>query len=150
MHVGLIKRLFPDAKIVNTVRDPLDNALSVYFLHLDHGMAYALDLLDIGHYQRQQQRLMAHWKSLYPNDILDFDYDAFVARPRPPLERLLAFLDLDWDDGCLAFHRLDNAVKTASVWQVREALYQRSSGRARHYQRQLAPLKAWLADGDTH
>lgn len=144
MHIGLIKRLFPDAKVVNTVRDPLDNALSVYFLHLDHGMAYALDLIDIGHYQRQQQRLMAHWKSLYPDDILTFDYDAFVTDPRVPLERLLAFLGLEWDDRCLAFHRLDNAVKTASVWQVREPLYRRSSGRARHYQRQLAPLKAWL------
>ena len=146
MHVGLIKRLFPDAKVVNTVRDPLDNALSVYFLHLDPGMAYALDLLDIGHYQGQQQRLMDHWKSLYPNDIRDFDYDAFVAEPTPGLERLLAFLGLDWDPGCLAFHQLDNAVKTASVWQVREPLYQRSSGRARHYQRQLAPLKAWLEE----
>ncbi|MBI5941792.1 MAG: sulfotransferase [Caulobacterales bacterium] len=147
MHVGLIKRLFPDAKIVNTVRDPLDNALSVYFLHLDHGMAYALDLLDIGHYQRQQQRLMTHWKALYPDDIFAFDYDAFVADPRGPLERLLALLDLDWDENCLSFHRLDNAVKTASVWQVREPLYQRSSGRSRHYQRQLAPLKAWLEGG---
>lgn len=146
MHVGLIKRLFPDAKVVNTVRDPLDNALSVYFLHLDPGMAYALDLLDIGHYQGQQQRLMDHWKSLYPNDIRDFDYDAFVAEPTPGLERLLAFLGLDWDPGCLAFHQLDNAVKTASVWQVREPLYRRSSGRARHYQRQLAPLKAWLEE----
>ena len=146
MHIGLIKRLFPDAKVVNTVRDPLDNALSVYFLHLDPGMAYALDLLDIGHYQGQQRRLMDHWKSLYPNDILDFDYDAFVAEPTPGLERLLAFLGLDWDPGCLAFHQLDNAVKTASVWQVREPLYRRSSGRARHYQRQLAPLKAWLEE----
>ena len=146
MHIGLIKRLFPDAKVVNTVRDPLDNALSVYFLHLDPGMAYALDLLDIGHYQGQQQRLMDHWKSLYPNDIRDFDYDAFVAEPTPGLERLLAFLGLDWDPGCLAFHQLDNAVKTASVWQVREPLYRRSSGRARHYQRQLAPLKAWLEE----
>ena len=146
MHIGLIKRLFPDAKVVNTVRDPLDNALSVYFLHLDPGMAYALDLLDIGHYQGQQQRLMDHWKSLYPNDILNFDYDAFVAEPTPGLERLLAFLGLDWDPGCLAFHQLDNAVKTASVWQVREPLYRRSSGRARHYQRQLAPLKAWLEE----
>lgn len=147
MHVGLIKRLFPDARIVNTVRDPLDNALSVYFLHLDHGMAYALDLLDIGHHQRQQQRMMAHWKALYPGDILEFDYDAFVADPRPALESLLAFLGLDWDDNCLGFHRLDNAVKTASAWQVREPLYQRSSGRSRHYQRQLAPLKAWLEGG---
>ncbi|MFZ4605903.1 MAG: tetratricopeptide repeat-containing sulfotransferase family protein [Caulobacter sp.] len=148
MHVWLIKRLFPQAKIINSVRDPLDNALSVFFLHLDHGMAYALDLMDIGHYQRQQRRLMSHWKSLYPNDIFEFNYDAFVADPRPPLERLLAFLGLDWDDRCLAFHQRDNAVKTASVWQVREPLYQRSSGRAGHYARQSAPLKAWLADQD--
>lgn len=147
LHVGLIKRLFPGAKIVNTVRDPLDNALSVFFLHLDHGMAYALDLMDIGHYLGQQQRLMAHWKALYPEDVIDFDYDAFVAEPRPALARLLAFLNLDWDDDCLAFHRLDNAVKTASVWQVREPLYQRSSGRWRRYERQLAPLKAWLERG---
>ena len=146
LHVGLIKRLFPDAKIVNTVRDPLDNALSVFFLHLDHGMAYALDLLDIGHYLRQQQRLMAHWKALYPDDVIDFDYDALVADPRARLEPLLTALGLDWDDRCLAFHQLDNAVKTASVWQVREPLYRRASGRSRHYERQLAPLKAWLEE----
>jgi len=145
-HVGLIKRLFPDAKIINTVREPLDNALSVFFLHLDHGMAYALDLMDIGHYLRQQQRLMAHWKALYPDDVIDFDYDAFVADPRGRLEPLLGALGLDWDDNCLAFHQLDNAVKTASVWQVREPLYQRASGRSRHYERQLAPLKAWLEE----
>jgi hypothetical protein len=144
LHIGLIKRLFPDAKIINTVRNPLDNALSVYFLHLDHGMGYALDLMDIGHYLAQERRLMAHWKALYPDDILDFDYDTFVAEPRPALERLLAFLGLDWDDNCLAFHKLDNAVKTASVWQVREPLYQRASGRSRHYQRQLATLRTWL------
>ncbi len=144
LHIGLIKRLFPGAKIVNTIREPLDNALSVYFLHLDHGMGYALNLMDIGHYLAQERRLMAHWKSLYPGDILDFDYDGFVAGPKPALERLLAFLGLDWDDNCLAFHRLDNAVKTASVWQVREPLYRRASGRSRHYQRQLAPLRAWL------
>ena len=145
-HVGLIKRLFPDAKIINTVRAPLDNALSVFFLHLDHSMAYALDLMDIGHYLRQQQRLMAHWKTLYPDDVIDFDYDAFVADPRSRLEPLLGALGLDWDDNCLAFHQLDNAVKTASVWQVREPLYQRASGRSRHYERQLAPLKAWLEE----
>jgi hypothetical protein len=66
-------------------------------------------------------------------DILDFDYDAFVREPRPAVERLLAFCGLDWEDDCMSFHRVGNAVKTASVWQVREPLYQRSSGRWRNY-----------------
>src|ERR1019366_1705883 len=49
LYIGLIKRLFPDAKIVHTVRDPLDNCLSIFLLHLDHRMSYALDLADTGH-----------------------------------------------------------------------------------------------------
>ncbi len=144
LHIGLIKRLFPDARIVNTVRDPLDNILSVFFLHLDHGMTYALNIDDTAHYLVQQRRLMAHWRALWPDDILDFDYDAFVADPRPHAERLLAFCDLAWDDACLAFHRTDSNVRTASVWQVREPLYRRASGRWRNYERHLGPVMAWL------
>ena len=109
-------------------------------------MGYALDLMDTAHYYRQYRRLMAHWKSLYGADILDFDYDTFVRGPGPAIERLLAFCGLDWEDGCLDFHRVSNAVKTASVWQVREPLYQRSSGRWRHYARQVEPLRAYLGD----
>lgn len=146
LYIGLIKSLFPDAKIVHTVRDALDNCLSVYFLHLAHAMGYALDLLDTGHYYRQYRMLMAHWKALYGGDIFDFDYDAFVRGPKPVTERLLDFCGLEWDEACLDFHRTRNAVKTASVWQVREPLYTRSSGRARHYEKQIAPLRAYLQD----
>jgi tetratricopeptide (TPR) repeat protein len=64
LYIGLIKTLFPAARIVHTTRNPLDNCLSVFFLHLDHSMPYALDLLDIGHYYSQYRRLMAHWRAL--------------------------------------------------------------------------------------
>jgi tetratricopeptide (TPR) repeat protein len=144
LYIGLIKSMFPHARIIHTTRDPLDNCLSVFFLHLDHSMGYALDLMDIGHYYRQYQRLMAHWKSLYGADILDFDYDAFVREPRPAVERLLAFCGVEWSEDCMNFQHVPNAVKTASVWQVREPLYQRSSGRWRNYERHLSPLREYL------
>jgi len=147
LHVGLIKTLFPAAKIVHTTRNLLDNCLSVYFLHLDHSMGYALDLEDIGHYALQERRLMAHWKALYGDDILDFDYDEFVAAPREQTARLLAFCGLEWDEACLSFHEVRNAVKTASVWQVREPLYRRSSGRWKNYARHLERLRAFLGYG---
>jgi hypothetical protein len=109
-------------------------------------MGYAFDLMDIGHYYRQYRRLMAHWKSLYGADILDFDYDAFVRGPKPAVEKLLAFCGLEWEESCLSFHGVRNAVKTASVWQVREPVYQRSSGRWRNYERQLVRLREYLRD----
>ncbi len=146
MHIGLIKTLFPNARIVHTTRHPLDNALSVFFLHLDPSMAYAMDLADIGHHYRQYRRLMAHWKSLYGADILDFDYDRFVLEPRAAVAGLLEFCGLDWQESCMAFERVRNAVRTASVWQVRQPLYRHASGRWRNYERHLAPLRAALGD----
>jgi len=146
LYLGLIKSLFPDAKIVHTTRDPLDNCLSIYFLHLDHSMGYALDLADIAHYYVQYRRLMAHWKTLCGADIFDLDYDALVREPRPTIERLTAFNSLEWEDALLSFEQSARAVKTASVWQVRERLYQRSSGRWRNYAAHLAKLQAYLRE----
>lgn len=140
LHIGLIKTIFPSAKIVHTRRNRLDNLLSLYFLHLDPAMAYALDLEDAAHWYGQYRRLMAHWVTLYPGDILDVDYDELVREPDPALERLLGFLKLDWEDGLLHFHRKGSSVKTASVWQVRQPLHTRSSGRWRNYQKQLERL----------
>jgi Sulfotransferase family len=144
LHIGLIKTIFPNAKIVHTLRNPADNLLSLYFLHLDPSMAYALDLDDAAHWYGQYRRLMAHWKSLYGDDILDVDYDALVEDPETVVRELLDFCGLDWDPGCLEFNRRGRAVRTASVWQVREPLYKRSSGRWRNYARHLDRLHAAL------
>ena len=147
LHIGLIKALFPGARIIHTVRDPMDVGLSNLFLHLDGSMAYAGDLADTGHWIRAHDRLMAHWKALYPDEILTVDYDALVRDPRPAIEAVLSFCGLEWDDACLDFHKAGGAVRTASVWQVREPLYQRSSGRWRAYQQHLGPLRAALDAG---
>ena len=145
LHIGLIKAMFPGARIVHTVREPLDVILSNWFLHLDRSMGHALDLGDLAHWHVQYVRLMRHWKTLYP-DILDLDYDALVVEPRPAIERLLGYCGLDWEEAVLDFHKAAAPVRTASVWQVREPLYRRSSGRWRNYERHLDGVRAALGD----
>jgi tetratricopeptide (TPR) repeat protein len=134
LHIGLIKTLFPDAKIVHTRRNRLDNLLSLYFLHLGPGMPYALDLADAAHWYAEYERLMEHWRALYPDDIFDLDYDSLVEQPERILRKTLDFLGLGWEDGLLDFHQREATVKTASVWQVRERLHSRSSGRWKNYE----------------
>ena len=142
-----IKRLFPDAKIIHTTRHPIGNGLSIFQQHLNPRVAgYSCDLADIGHHYGEYRRLMAHWKTLYPDSIFDFDYDTFVREPQPALRGLLDFLGLDWDARCLEFHRLRNTVKTGSYWQVRQPLHGSASERWRHYDAHLAPLRATLRD----
>ncbi|MBX3703722.1 MAG: sulfotransferase [Steroidobacteraceae bacterium] len=132
--LGLLKGLFPNARFVHTVREPRDTGLSIWFQQLDGRVAYANDLANIAHHWTLCRRLMGHWQGLFGEAIFDADYDAFVAEPRPVAQALLDFLGLDWREECLDFSLRPNRVRTASVWQVREPLYGRSSGRWRRYQ----------------
>ena len=145
LHIGLIKTLFPNAKIVHTRRNALDNILSVYFLHFDHSISYGLDLDDTAHWYKQHLKLMEHWKSLYGDDIHELDYDEVVSDPRPAVEGLLEFCGLEWEEACLAKQPARSPVRTASVWQVRQPLHARSSGRWRNYERHLGRIRAALA-----
>lgn len=146
-YLGMLRAVFPNARFVNTMRDPRDTALSIFFQQFDGRLAYAADLADIAHHYGQYRRLMDHWRGLFGESIFDADYDAYVRDPRGVTERLLAFLGLPWHEGCLEFHRNENRVRTASVTQVREPLYARSSGRWQNYERQLAPFLAALVPG---
>ena len=146
LHIGLILRVFPDARILHTVRDPRDTCLSTYFLHLSQDKTYATDLSNLGHHYRAYSRLMNHWKSVAGAQIFDVDYDALVSSPETVIRSTLDFLDLPFEQDCLNFQSSRAPVKTASVWQVREPLYTRSSGRWRNYESHLKPLFEALND----
>ncbi|NEZ02757.1 tetratricopeptide repeat protein [Wenzhouxiangella sp. XN201] len=148
LFIGLIRRLFPDARVIHTVRNPLDTALSIYMHHLDPRMApYACALDSIGHYYLQYRRLMSHWQAAFPGLIHEVRYDELVADPEPVIRSMLEFLELDWEKACLDFHRSRSAVRTASYWQVRQPLYKSASGRWRHYENHLRALRQQLIDG---
>jgi len=142
MHLGLIKAMFPAAKIVYTKREPLDNCLSVYFQQLGGNLAYATDLEHIADYYKQQERLLEHWQACFGENIFILNYDDMVRTPEPVLRQLLDFLGLEWDERCLQFQDSENQVKTASVWQVREELHSGSSGRWRNYEAGVEKIKA--------
>lgn len=147
-HVGLIKLLFPNARILHLQRDPRDVAISNYFVDYAAkfgGMGFAYDLTWIGEQLVDHQRLMAHWHRVFPGEILEVDYDLLVEDVEGWAQRIIAYLDLPWEAGVLSFQQLDRAVKTASVWQVRQPVYTTSKAKWRCYAAHLAPLEAALA-----
>jgi hypothetical protein len=87
---------------------------------------------------------MAHWERLFGEDIFTLDYDELVRDPTSVTEALLRFCGLDWEDACLQPHRVKGEVKTASVWQVREPVHRRSSGRWQNYANELRELASRL------
>ena len=146
MHLGFIATILPGAKIIYCRRDPLDNAISVYFTDFMAEHEYSNDLRAIGRLIRGMRAQMAHWEAVLDTRMLTVDYEALVANPEPVIRAMVAHVDLAWDDTCLRHHEVARAVRTASAWQVRQPVYKRSAGRARRYERFLAPLREELGD----
>lgn len=143
-YLGLIALLFPGAKIIHCRRQPLDLCLSLYFQLFEAGNPYAYDLLTIGHYFREYERLMAHWHRVLPLPVYDLHYEDLVENLEENARKLIDFIGLEWDDRCLAFHQQQRAVLTASAWQVRQPIYKKSVQRWKNYEEFLGPLKESL------
>jgi tetratricopeptide (TPR) repeat protein len=144
LHIGLIKTLFPEARIIHTRRNVLDTLLSTYFLQFGDGVVYGSDLLEAAHYYVQYARLMAHWRALYGADIIDLDYDALVVDPHAAVSAVLDALGLPWDAACLGEPNAPLAVRTASAWQVRRPIHRHSLHRWQRYRAQLGDAIALL------
>jgi tetratricopeptide (TPR) repeat protein len=147
LYCGLIALALPRARIIHTVRDPIDTCLSIYSKLFVGHHPYAYDLAELGRYYRAYGQLMAHWRRVLPEGmIIDLPYESVVDDLEGQTRRLLAHCGLPWDESCLNFHRTDRAVRTASATQVRQPIYRSSVGRWRPSADQLAPLVTALAD----
>jgi tetratricopeptide (TPR) repeat protein len=146
-YVGFIRAALPNAKIICLRRDPLDACLSNFRQLFALGFSYydyTYDLRDVGRYYACFDRLMAHWRKLWPDAVLELRYERLVANQEAETRRLLEFCELSWQPECLAFERNPAPVATASATQVRSALNAGSIGRWRLYAPELAPLIAEL------
>jgi tetratricopeptide (TPR) repeat protein len=144
----LIAALFPAARIILCQRDLRDVCLSCYFHRFTAGQLFAYDLADCGRRALEVDRLATHWLRVLPLEMLVIDYEELVADLAGESRRLIEFLGLEWEPACLDFHLTKRPVFTASSWQVRQPLYNRSVGRWRHYERHLGPLLAVLGRGE--
>jgi|GEM_PF-4600071 len=92
MYLGLIKRLFPKAKIIYCQRSPLDTCVLLYFKYFIQGHAYSYDMKNLASYYQQQALLMAHWQSAFADDIITVDYEKLVKEPEKQLSNINRFL----------------------------------------------------------
>lgn len=140
LAVGLIALLFPKAKFIHTIRDPIDTCLSIFFQRFNNNHTYSFDLINLGHYYKQYKRLMQHWHEVLPGRILDVKYEDTIADPEYWSRKLISDIGLEWDNACLSPHKLERTVKTASHWQVRQPIYKTSVQRWKNYEQYLQPL----------
>ena len=142
--VGFLHLVLPDASIVDSRRHPLDACLSCYRQLFARGQTFTYDLLDIGEYFLEYERMMDHWHAVLPGKVLTLQYEELVTDFDGQVRRLLEHCRLPFEEACLRFHETQRPVRTASSEQVRQPIHGRSIGFWRNYEQHLGELKEVL------
>ncbi len=133
--------MFPNCKIINCTRNPIDICLSNYKnIFTSHRLNFSYNLKNIGTYYNLYKNIMKHWNNLYPNKILNFNYEALTENSKEKTKELLDFCELKWDKNCLNFFNNKRTITTASFAQVRSPIYKSSVNSWEKYKDHLGPL----------
>ena len=131
--IGIIRQIFPNAKIINCKRRPLSSIMSILRNNLG-GISWAHDLKNIFEYFDLYHRTIEKFKSDFPNYIHDIQLENFVKNPESESKKIMEYCELPWDKKCLEFYkRKDMVSRTASNIQVRKAIFNNSSDKIDSY-----------------
>jgi len=140
-HIGLIKTLFPNAKIIDIRRNPMGSGWSLYRQFFADSFPFSYDMESIGKYYNDYIALMDHWHDVLPKQILTVSYEDLVTDFPATVDTILQYCGLAFEDACLDFHLNRRAVATPSSEQVRQPLYNDALEHWRNYEAFLEPLK---------
>jgi len=89
--------------------------------------------------------MMAHFDQVLPGKVHRVTYEKLVDDLETEVRRMLDFLGLPFEEGCLLFHQNDRPVSTLSSEQVRRPIYRQGVDEWRNYEQWLGPMKSVLA-----
>lgn len=141
LHIALIKRLFPEAKIIALLRDPLDNAISVYKQNFSRGNDFSFQMNHIIEYSNGYLALLQHWQNEFANQIHHLKYHTLVTEPEQSIRSLLKYCELDFQAQCLEFYTSKRPILTPSVSQVRQPITTKALGSGNDYLAFLPDIK---------
>ena len=139
-HIGLIHLIMPNAKIIDARRYPLDCCFSMFKQLFAQGQEFTYGLNEAGSYYKTYVKLMNHWDKVLPNKILRVNNEDVIEDLEGQVKRMLEFLELPFEEGCISFHKTDRSVRTASSEQVRKPINRAGMGRWKPYASKLKPL----------
>ena len=147
-HIGLINLILPNAKIIDSRRDPLDTCFSCYKQLFARGQMFTYDFNELARYYVNYIKLMDHWDEVLPGKVYRVFYENIVENQEDETKNLLEFCNLPFEENCLRFYETKRAVKTASSEQVRQPIYRKSIHHWKNYEPFLKELKKGLTPLD--
>ncbi|MEP2650580.1 MAG: sulfotransferase, partial [Paraglaciecola sp.] len=140
MHIGLIKSILPNAKVIDARRDPIACCFSGYKQLFAEGQEFSYDLENMAHYYQSYESLMKHWEEVLPGFVLRVQHEDVIEDLEGEVRRILDFCQLPFETNCLDFHKTKRSIKTPSSEQVRQPINSAARDQWKNFEKNLSPL----------
>jgi len=143
--IGLINRVFPDAKFIFALRHPYDCILSCFMQNfkLNDAMSNFLTLNQTAVLYDAVMTLWDDYNRMLYFGVFTIKYEDLICDVRGTLDPLLHFLSLDWDDNLINYQNTAlkrGKINTPSYNQVTQGLYKYANGRWKNYRPQIKEI----------
>ena len=149
IYLFLIAKLFPRAKILFALRDPVDVVWNCFRRRfgMSAQMYEFLTLEGAARHYDAVMTLAELYRDKLALDLHELRYEAMVNDFEGETRRLCAFLNLEWTEALADFaaRTRTRAVNTPSAAQVARGLFTNAVGQWTSYREQLAPILPILA-----
>jgi hypothetical protein len=139
-NIGLIYKLFPDARIIHLTRSFHATAWSVFSNHFSENEPYFCSLTEFQIYAQFHDETMSHFKTMIPRNIYSLSYEDLLDEPETEIRKVLNFMYQEFQPECLEFHKAHHKVNTLSKAQVRQPLSQAPRSNWRHYEKLIETM----------
>ena len=143
-HIGLIKMILPNAKIIDARRNPMDGCFSCFKQYFAKGQHFTYDLDDIARYYKDYLRLMDFWNKFFPGSIHTVLYEDVINNSEEEVRKMLNYLQLPFEESCMDFYKSSRPVKTASSEQVRQPIYKSALNYWKNFENDLSVLSKYF------
>ena len=140
INIGLILKLFPNAKIINCTRDPVDNCWSIYKNFFPIKTKFVNDFKDIAQFYRLYLNTMKFWQKEFPKNIFNLNYETLIENPKDQIEKILNFCDLEWDENVMSHHKSSRIIRTLSFDQANKPISKKVSNTIKNYKSMIGDL----------
>ena len=141
LHLPLISRVLPGSRAILLQRSPLDNLVSIFMNPINpESLPWSCSMEGLIAGRRRFDRLTEHWHEVLEIETLPLRYEDLVDDPEARIREVLEFLEIEFDESSVDFHKSSRVVMTPSWSQVNRPMNRDAVDRWRRYERHIGPL----------
>lgn len=127
LWIGILKLIFPKAKIIHISRNLKDNIFSLYKHNFEqNSYIWSYNDAHLITYVNEYVDIMDFWQNEFKHEIFNMDYEKLVLNPEISIKKVFDYCNLKFDSEILNYTNSNTPIDTLSSVQSRKPIYTNS------------------------